>query len=451
MLAVVALATAASAQTSDQPTPTQVLSPCLTGLAETAADLPMDPIVVGCDTVDCCPGPECAGDDKNTLDWVIDAQGTGLDQVNVSFDTAPEKSTSFGPGKNTINGLPLVRTGTPPTGTLSVATKSGWSGPAGPIDIKIDQKLGDVSVSEFWLRIDVQACQVPTTGEDRVDLTNNTDNDSAIVLMSERKSSGNGCEWDTARATDSVGVGNKVPGSGSCKSSVSVFSDDNAMAWVNTDTSTGGSPTWTPNQGDVVPIALQPPLVENVNVYVFGGGSLDLAYGAVDFANERFNANNVGIQFNAVVAEQTGSEPSIDCLTTPNPYTEGRVNVYYVSDTNRLTCRPNPNVVFVGGPADVTVLAHELGHSLGLLDFGYGSSFGDNIMQDTGTTRDALLDGQVFRMNMHCGSSLHRNKVRGDPDSWPWKKCLSTSSQTACGTAPLDANCPPVQQNVDPK
>jgi hypothetical protein len=299
----------------------------------------------------------------------------------------------------------------------------------------------------------VQSCPLPTSGEDRVDLTNNTGNDPTIVLMSERKSSGSGCEWNTARATDSVGVGNKVPGgSGSCKSSVSVFSDDNAMAFVNTDTSTNGSAAWTQNPGDVVPITLQPPLVEDMNVYVLGGGSLDLAYGAVDFANERFNANNVGIQFNAVVTSPSAPDPPVDCLTTtPSPYTEGRVNVYYVADTNRLTCRGNPNVVFVGGPADVTVLAHELGHSLGLLDFGYGSSFSNNIMQDTGTTRDQLLDGQVFRMNMHCGSSLHRNKVRGEPDSWPWKKCSSTASQTACGTAPLDTTCPPVNQNVYPK
>ena len=123
--------------------------------------------------------------------------------------------------------------------------------------------------------------------------------------------------------------------------------------------------------------------------------------------------------------------------------------------TNPATCENDPNVVFVGTTSDDTMLAHEFGHSLSLTDRGPGAPDLDNIMQDSGMRRTHLFEGQVFRMNMHCTSTVNTNPVRTNPDQWQKKNCPQTMSNSCppgmASPGPIDDDCPPVDQNVDPK
>ncbi len=479
LLLAVAFATVTGAQQTNPQTWTQVLSPCWSDFTASttspapAPGLAINPVVIGCDTVDCCP--TCTVDANTTLDLRVKASGDALKAVNVSFDNlpvplmvsskagvhiTPPTSAVLDKGTRTITGLPLVLEGTPPVGHLSLQLDPIWApqtGKSNIVEVVVDQLLGKIVVSELSVRFEIQACPTSTApGQDRIDLTNNTGNDSAILLMSERRSADSSCSpRENMRAEDSVSVGNVLPSSGSgCKSSVSVFSDDNAMAWIKTD-----SGPWTDQQGDVLPIALADTLSENVTVWVFNAASRDVAARAIDVANERYNANNVGIRFNANIEErftEDGGDPDCTRDMSAFHFTAGAINVYYLKKpTNPATCTNNPNVVFVGTTSDDTMLAHEFGHSLSLTDRGPGAPDMDNIMQDSGMRRTHLFEGQIFRMNMHCTSTVNTNPVRPDPDQWQKKNCPQTMSNTCppgtVSPGPIDDDCPPVDQNVDPK
>jgi hypothetical protein len=479
LLVTVAFATVTSAQETDSQAWTQVLSPCWTDLSPTstapapAQGLEINPVVIGCDTVDCCP--TCTVDGNTKVDFRVVATGDALKAVNVSFDNlpaplvvstkpgvhiTPPSSAVLDKGTRTITALPLVLDGTPPTAHLSLQVDPNWkpeTGKSNRIEIVVDQLLGQIVVSEFSVRFEIQSC--PTSdapGQDRVELTNNTGNDSAILLMSERRGTGSNCSpRENRRAEDDVSVGNVLPSSGTgCKSSVSVFSDDNAMAWIRTDTG-----PWTDQQGDVLPVTLTDTLSENVTVWVFDSASLEVAARAIDVANERYNANNVGIRFNASIEDRSTEDGgSADCTRNMSAFhfTSGAINVYYLKKpTNPATCVTNPNVVFMGTVSDDSMLAHEFGHSLSLTDRGPGAPDLDNIMQDSGTRRTHLFEGQIFRMNMHCTSTVNTNPVRPNPGQWQKKNCPQTLSnacpQGMVSPGPVDNDCPPVDQNVDPK
>jgi len=68
------------------------------------------------------------------------------------------------------------------------------------------------------------------------------------------------------------------------------------------------------------------------------------------------------------------------------------------------------------------------------------------VMVGGGSARTHFSDGQSFRMNAHCGSTLNANGTR----SGPLRRCGETiSGNGSCPTA-LDTHCPPLATDVTP-
>lgn len=478
LLAAVALSTAVGAKSGDVARWTQTASPCWQDLLASPALFPIDRVPVGCEIVDCCPGCPLA----SALDWRVQVSGNAVEAVDISFDNLSsahlqglvlrqkaeraENSIRIRKGTGIVRGLPLVATGAPPVANMKLRLNADWqpqAGAATPLQIRLEQLLGNVVVNEFALRFDVRPCPVAQSApsDDGIQLTNNIANDSAVVLLRARRTSPADCDpIEDVRTTNSTSVGS-VKSNLACKSDIAVFSDDNAMAYVPVGTPPD-NPAWTDNPGDQVPIALKPRLMQNVTLWLVRDASETTALLAVDTANERYNSNNVGIGFNVTIKDVSEHESEIglaDCVRTEAEweawengpfYVKNQVNVYYLnSTTTPATCSPSgkPDMVYVGSTSDDSTLAHEFGHTLMLEDRLQGSWHADNIMREASTVRTLVFEGQAFRMNMHCTSTINTNGVR--PAGSPLKSCKDTvDGENAC---PVDHNCPDVEHNVEIK
>ena len=481
VLAAVACSTAASAQNAKAGW-TQMLSPCWSDLLSHPELLPVDPVPVGCGTVDCCT--TCSSASK--LNWRLMVTGDAVTAVDIAFDNLTTSLPTTGQGSGvhitsassarldrgtfTLKGLPLLfAPATPPVGRLSLALNSAWTpqtGNSNRIEIVLDQLMGQTVVNEFSVRYDIQACTTPssTQGQDRIDLTNNTGSDPAIVLLNARRDASTAAcsPLETTRATGTVSLGNVIPNGNGCASNVSVFSDDNAMTYVEQPPD---PEVWTDGLSDQLTLDLKPRLMEKVTIWLVNEAAFDAVVGAVEAANERYNSNNAGIGFDVTIKHVDTPEAetaigSPKCERTPaewdafengDYYVKDQVNVYYVKkDTTAVTCSSSgkPNIVYVGTTSNVSTLAHEFGHSLSLQDRLTAASDQDNIMREGSSTRRThLFEGQVFRMNMHCTSTLNLNKIR--PVGSPMKSCADTVSGVNACT--LDHDCPPLDRNIDPK
>ena len=128
--------------------------------------------------------------------------------------------------------------------------------------------------------------------------------------------------------------------------------------------------------------------------------------------------------------------------------TPGQLNVYYVdgADTGS-SCLASRNVVYIGSIARDTTLAHEFGHSMSLdHSDGYLHDPAPNIMDPFARGRTHFMDGQSFRMNAHCSSSLNVNGVR----SGPVRLCDHTIDGDIVCPATTDTHCPRLQTDAVP-
>jgi len=246
-------------------------------------------VPVGCEVIDCCPG--CPG--SGIMEWRINIEKTLLQGAILHFDGLTQKNLAqleikgnakvtgkgeiiLGTGEISISGLPLEVDGRVPVGFITPLAlnsldadtqKTGLDKPAaaglneadisGAIDVV--QYLGRFPVNTFRSRFMAISCYRPSGRQDKLVLNNNISADSTIVMLDHRTGA---CNSDQiTRAVDSANMGN-ILSNGACRSTISVFSDENAMSYEPNVT------TWTDVTGDIHTVNLQPVITVPVSVWV---------------------------------------------------------------------------------------------------------------------------------------------------------------------------------------
>jgi hypothetical protein len=435
------------------------------------------PIPVGCEVIDCCPG--CPG--PGFIDWKIRLDKTIMQGARLRIEGLDEKSLRalkisgdakisvkgdiiLGTGEISISGLPEQVNGqvpvayiTPQISNIDALMKSATlasktmqasdDADAGP-GIEIIQYRGPYRVNTFRSRYIAFPCYRPPTAEDRLVLNNNTSADSAVAMIDFRTA---GCNNDqTTRTVNTASMGN-ILSNGTCRSTVSVFSDDNAMSYEPNVT------TWTNSAGDVHTVNLQPIITVPVSVWVATNALLVAAQNDFANANLLYNQNNVGVQFNPTYTNYSGVAGAAATIGTGCPtaatvaalqgsvwYTANRLNAYYVNSAfTGVNCGQDRNMNFIGTTANLGSLPHEFGHAYGLrpsASWGHTNNvagFGNNnIMWGGGPgTRNNFTASQSFRLNTDTTSMLNANGERAGPT----ETCLPNASSAICPALTLDS------------
>jgi hypothetical protein len=262
-----------------------------------------------------------------------------------------------------------------------------------------------------------------------------------------------------------------LPLSEKCNVEIVIFSQDHAMF----------AKTLNAINDKIGP--LQPPIVVPMTVWIARPKTEAIARDEVNNANLLYKRNKVGIQFDpqykavwqdekAVAAIDAGikliPQQSLEDKKECTPaiaelqnkyYIRDRLNVYYVGQAFKgrncaikqtpTNCKDfssypevDGNITYVGSGANLSTLAHELGHAFGLrpADCGGHDNFNSySIMyQYRFITSDRFTLGQVFRMNTHKdkwgGTMLLRNKLRFDPE----RECRPNDRSGKCPALGLD-------------
>lgn len=438
-------------------------------------------VPVGCEVVDCCPG--CPGG-LDRINWRIHVEGAPLESLTLKFNRLPKDIAAglklggtaqgsaermlIGRGMGTISGLPIEIAGRAPVAQLEVGLDQAWMqdqakkgesadvGDVGDGDgsdnghIIIEQYYGKYRVNEYKLKYRFPLCPRPLG--DRIVLQNNASADSASVLVDARRAAG--CvEEESRRGGGIIGMGNVLANAG-CRSEVAVFSDDDAMRLVE---SVG---VWTNALGDTLNVNLTPDrLMAPVDVWLARPGALATAAGDINNANLLYNTNNSGIGFVPTFRFVSGDPVAVaaigtGCANAPGLlgsafFTPGRLNVYYVNGAfTGINCGASRNIQYVGTTANNQTLAHEFGHSMSLDHTNGNPAFPvTNVMIGGGAGRTHFSDGQSFRMNAHCSSTLNVNGVR----TGPMRRCNSTIGGNVTCPVAMDAHCPPLATDALPK
>lgn len=433
------------------------------------------PIPVGCEVVDCCPG--CPGPG---IDWKIRVDETLMQGASLRIEGMNEKNLrelkisgnakitekgeiKLGTGEISISGLPETVNGQVPvafvspqmnssdqmdTQKMSAATRSGDEA---DIDggIQIIQYRGPYRVNTFRSRYVLSRCYRPPTAVDKLKLTNNTSNDSAVAVL-DYKAAGS-CDNDPIhRVTNSANMGNILE-KGACRSTVSVFSDDNAMSYEPNVT------TWTNATGDVHTVDLQTIITVPVSVWVANNVLQVTAQNDIANTNLLYNQNNVGVQFAPTYTNYDGVAGATGTIGTWCPtaatvgalqgsawYTAGQLNAYYVNSAfTGVNCGQDRNINFIGTTANLGSLPHEFGHAYGLRPSGSWvhtngvAGFGNgNIMWGGGPgTRNNFTTAQSFRINTDTTSMLNTNGDR----TGSTETCLPNANSNICPNLTLDS------------
>jgi len=290
---------------------------------------------------------------------------------------------------------------------------------------------------------------------DRITLTNSIDNDEAIVLL-------NGCSTEKVlRVRHHLDIDNVAKGS--CLSEAIVFSSSNAMflrenlEWKNNDT-------------DTIDIALKKPVKVDVVIWLARADAKTGPDGAethIKKANELFDNNKVGVTFAATFEEVFSDTDAVEKIGTscsplnvksergPNVFTEGSINVYYVTKADSgVTCKPqNPDILFIGTNASPTSLAHEFGHAFSLSHEDPGTT---NVMVGgSAETRTNFTDGQAFRMNVKCSSIVANDpsdlQARLSTTPEPSHSCRHCDDNTGGSSSAGSEGCPSIDLDVEHK
>lgn len=440
------------------------------------------PIPVGCEIVDCCPG--CPG--PGPLDWEITIDGKRLDGAVLRFDGLSDQdlkqlkfsgnamlegdSIIIGQGTSVISGLPDTLAGSVPVGFIKPmisdkdadilkkpvdgVSKTNTDSDIGDSSsgISITQYLGGFQVNRFRAGYILRPCHSGQPSTDKLRIVNNTDGDTTVTMIDYRDIPGTaGCIDDQIiRTVEEQDMGNIVR-SGSCNSEISVFSDNNAMAFNPSVT------TWTNSSGDVHTVSLQPMINVPVSVWITNNASAPVAVNDFANANLLYNQNNVGIQFNptynnvsansaAVTAVGGGGcdATSLSTVQGSTWYNPNTMNIYYVAGAfTGKNCINDRNISYIATIANLGSLPHEIGHTYGLApsaSWGHTNGlagFGNNnIMWGGGPgTRNNFSVGQAFRINVDQNSMLNVNGNR----TGATRNCPPNVSNQFCPILRLDS------------
>jgi hypothetical protein len=297
---------------------------------------------------------------------------------------------------------------------------------------------------------DDAACQT----HDVVELTSQRGDTDSVVLLDGRRDDDACPNDEVLRASGSVEVVNMIPADADCSSEIAVFSAGHAMAMHAPENG------WHEEGGDVVEVALQPPLRVPVTVWLVRPNAAGEAQAAITHARAVYDENKTGIAFATRTKDMTNSPlarqaTALSCenirqLSQSDFYEQGRINVYYVNEpwlastfyTGR-NCKDDRSVIFIGPAANLATLAHEFGHAFSLFGgekegghSGPADGFDDNNLMAGGgpPTRSHVSLGQAFRFNVDKRSWLNDNGVRQGP----------TRSCPAKQPSGPDRLCPPV-------
>lgn len=457
-------------------------------------------IPVGCEAVDCCPG--CPG--PPIIDWRIRYTGEFVERVSLTFEGLPPEAArglnirgearwdgntlEVGKGETLISGFNPAGLGAAPVAVPRFAVnrqamsalqaaadreaEQAEGGAAAPQDqaaqgqapradseaarkdaarfeFVIEQLSQGVVVNEFKFTGIFRPCRRPQPG-DRIDVNNNTTNDSTVTLLDARRP-GNFCSDDQIlRGNDIIGVGSAIT-NGGCNSEIAVFSDDNAMLMLTPVNN------WTDPTGDLVPANLTGLLQAPVDIWIMRGTFANTqARATTDMAraNQLYNTMNCGIGLTTGAVNDATADPDTaglltsDCGNAANlrsriGFTNGRLNVYYLNEAGARGWWCGNNTIIVAASADNETLSHEFGHSFTLdhtndVDFnGDGvPDFGsNNVMWGGATGRNSFTEGQCFRCNLNTGSTLNANGVRAGPT----RACADSAISATCPWLALDA------------
>lgn len=439
-------------------------------------------VPVGCEVVDCCPG--CPGI-VDKINWRIHVEGAPLESLSLKFNRLPKDIAAglklggtaqgsaegmlIGRGEGTIEGLPAEIAGRAPVAQIEVGLDKAWmqdqaknaaagdAGDAGDTGdakdaghIVIEQFYGKYRVNEYKIAYRFPFC--PGGLSDRIVLQNNASGDSASVLVDARRSTGCVIE-ESRRGGGIIGMGSVLSNAG-CRSEVAVFSDDDAMKLVE------GVGSWTNFLGDTLNVNLTPNrLMAPVDVWIARDFALLTALGDINNANLLYNTNNAGIGFSPNFRIVTGNPAALaaigtGCANAPGLlgsafFTPGRLNVYYVNGAfTGVNCGASRNIQYIGTTANNQSLAHEFGHSMSLDHTNGNPAFPvTNVMVGGGAGRTHFSDGQSFRMNAQCSSTLNVNGVRAGP----LRRCNSTIGGNVTCPIAMDSHCPPLATDALPK
>ena len=290
---------------------------------------------------------------------------------------------------------------------------------------------------------------------DWVSIPFNPKNDSAVVLLDGKRTSG--CADDEIwRGNDIINIGD-MRARGNCNEEMIVFTKGNAVQLIN-KTITG---IWTDSLRDFAAADANSGVWNvPVDVWLLQSGLMGTATDDFSHANQFYENSRCGISFapnyhdvsgnsSAAILFGGGDVGSMQNQTWRNSitgsmfFTAGRINVYYTGIpftnpvVNGFTAVPNRNIIGIAIGADNASLAHELGHSFSLEHSdGVAGIPSTNIMRtNVMTPRTEFTKGQCFRMNVNTKSTLNTNSVR----TGFIRDCPDGTTSSTCPALSLDA------------
>lgn len=414
---------------------------------------------IGCELIDCCPGCPAGA----PIDMEIKVSGRGVRNAEVKFSAGPGSSrpTRLAKDSTRVKGIPGSSRENLVTGELRLtpdveylkkaAAKHAGQQPRelATVRVEIAQRLTGYAVQENRFSVAFHHCghSPAKPRQDEIRLRRLEGGQAAVTLIDARQQleifvpgrpsiAASTCTNDWLVANGGLaGVGNLLERDG-CNSEVAVFSRGNAFHFLE------NLAFWT-SQRETLEISLDRPLKVPLTVWLVATGSRAGAEGDVAEANRIFSRHRAGFELVATYVDAANlaaiwPAPGQWCSwVIQNHYVRDQLNAYYIDDIPLggavgYNCGP----IFVDTHyAGHRVLAHEIGHSMGLApanDHYSQPNSGDpnpqaNLMfwADGG---DQLTLGQAFRINMESFSALNRLNLR----TGPTRDCYAAS----------DAFCP---------
>jgi hypothetical protein len=250
------------------------------------------------------------------------------------------------------------------------------------------------------------------------------------------------CQDHAVFSTTAVAdIGNATP-IGSCDSAVSVFSMDNAMSFEPKVT------TWTSATTDdhLVDLTNKDLIEVPVQMWVAIPGGLAKAADHISNADLLFNRNRVGVKFIPTIVDLSSETVtaaalvrncfSVASLLAGTHFIAGRLNVYYNNNVGIPESCTGNDVILTGEFANISTLAHEIGHAFGMRqsEGGHTTVLGNLMTPGSLPTRNHLTLGQVFRMNVNGTSELNVDHER----TGATRDCPPNTSGIECPDLMLD-------------
>jgi hypothetical protein len=264
------------------------------------------------------------------------------------------------------------------------------------------------------LPLEIDATAVPFPDVDAVVVGGVSGNQPLGALVDGRSSVGPSDDFRFLDVGPTVGIGDwREDGS---NGEVTVFVPGGAMRYRAAPGFTAGP--------DTVRFGPEEPADIDIAVWLVAGpSSRPRVETALITAARIFEQEGLGVRIRSVEWREVGGVPAdllvFTCqrrvaLQEAVGQDDARIDVYIVTSVDGSTsrgqaCRIGGDFVALGSFAGPTLLAHELGHDLGLLHVDQFGAYFDvtNVMHSASDSRDNLTEGQIFRAQLNEVSVLN--------------------------------------------